>query len=242
MSEMEYKEIVAVTGEPGLFQLVSSKGDGAIVRTLDGETTRFVPSRNHNFTPLESIEVFTTGTNVALSDVFRAMQEQEGTQAIPDPAAGGDEIRGYFRQIFPSLDEERVYMSDMKKMLKWYPQLRAHDLLHFPEEESVEQTAEETPEETAGETEVKTAEAEKTPQPAKEKKEAPAKEAPKEKTTREKTGGEKAPAAPKAEKQAAKSTAKSAKSAAKPTAKSAAKPAPKTGKKEAPKKTKTEKS
>jgi hypothetical protein len=142
---MEYKEIVAVTGEPGLFQLVSSKGDGAIVRTLNGETTRFVPSRNHNFTPLESIEVFTQGANVPLSDVFKAMQEQESLLPVPVAGSDGDAIRSYFTRVFPSLDEERVYMSDMKKMLKWYPQLKEHELLQFPEEEAEAEAAEETP-------------------------------------------------------------------------------------------------
>ncbi len=64
---MQYREIVAVTGLGGLFQLVASKQDGAIVRSLGRqEYKRFVSSRVHNFTPLESIEVFTTGDNVNL--------------------------------------------------------------------------------------------------------------------------------------------------------------------------------
>ncbi|HEY8388372.1 MAG TPA: DUF5606 domain-containing protein, partial [Parasegetibacter sp.] len=61
---MEYGKIIAVTGLPGLFELISSKSDGAIVRSLDDKSTRFVASRVHNFSHLESIEVFTTGDNV----------------------------------------------------------------------------------------------------------------------------------------------------------------------------------
>lgn len=144
---MKYKEIVSVTGEAGLFQLVSSKSDGAIVRSLDGKNTKFIPSRNHNFTPLESIEVFTSGENVMLADVFKAMKENESVHPVPGTNADNKVVKGYFQQIFPSLDEERVYQSDMKKMLKWYPQLKNADLLKF-EEEQVEEEKTEEPEET----------------------------------------------------------------------------------------------
>lgn len=134
---MEYKEIVSVTGMPGLYQLLSTKSDGAIVRTLDGETTRFVPSRTHNFTPLESIEVFTNTENVPLSDVFKAMQEKENTHPVAEPK-DNESIQAYFGEVFPGLDKDRVYMSDMKKMLKWYPLLKENDLLKFEEEEENE--------------------------------------------------------------------------------------------------------
>lgn len=143
---MEYKEIVSVTGEAGLFQLLSSKSDGAIVRSLDGKVTKFIPSRNHNFTPLESIEVFTTGENVMLADVFKAMKDSEDAHSVPDANTDNKTIKGYFQQIFPSLDEERVYQSDMKKMLKWYPQLKNADLLKFDEEKAGEEKAEEAKE------------------------------------------------------------------------------------------------
>ncbi|MGH2642990.1 MAG: DUF5606 family protein, partial [Chitinophagaceae bacterium] len=128
---MEYKEIVSVSGEAGLFQLLSSKSDGAIVRSLDGKVTKFIPSRNHNFTPLESIEVFTTGENVMLADVFKAMKDNESAQSVPDSNTDNKAVKNYFQEIFPSLDEERVYQSDLKKMLKWYPQLKHADLLKF---------------------------------------------------------------------------------------------------------------
>lgn len=126
---MEFKEIVVVTGEPGLFQLVSSKNDGAIVRTLDGLSTKFVPSRLHQFTPLESIEVFTTGENVSLMEIFRAMRSQESDTAVISAGQGTAEIKAYFDKVYPELDESRVYVSDMKKMLKWYPLLKQHELI-----------------------------------------------------------------------------------------------------------------
>lgn len=130
---MEYREIIAVTGLSGLYHLLASKTDGAIVRSLEDQSTRFVSSRVHNFTPLESIEVFTTGDNVSLAVVFKAMEDHAAQYPVLDGKADGKALKEYFKKIFPSLDEERVYVSDMKKMVKWYAQLKAHDLLKFDE-------------------------------------------------------------------------------------------------------------
>jgi len=132
---MEYREIVSVTGLSGLYQLLTTKSDGAIVRNVADKTTKFISARQHNVTPLESIEVYTTGENVRLHEVFRKMQEQEQTIPLADAkSAGNDAIKSYFKSIFPEFDEERVYVSDMKKMLKWYELLKATDLLRFDEE------------------------------------------------------------------------------------------------------------
>jgi hypothetical protein len=141
---MQYREIVAVTGLGGLFQLIASKQDGAIVRSLEDKSTRFVSSRVHNFTPLESIEVFTTGENVNLAEVFKAMLDQEAKTAPLDAKADNNAVKAYFQNVFPSFDEERVYVSDMKKMVKWYVILKANDLLRFDEvaEEGLEPVAE----------------------------------------------------------------------------------------------------
>jgi uncharacterized protein DUF6852/uncharacterized protein DUF5606 len=144
---MEYREIVAVTGLGGLFQLLTTKSDGAIVRNVADKTTRFISARQHNVTPLESIEVYTTGENVRLQHVFRMMQEHEATIPIADvKIADNNAIKAYFKSIFPEFDEERVYVSDMKKMLKWYDILKLNDLLRFEEE------VEEAPETEATET------------------------------------------------------------------------------------------
>jgi hypothetical protein len=168
---MQYREIVAVTGLGGLFQLIASKQDGAIVRSLEDKSTRFVSSRIHNFTPLESIEVFTTGENVNLAEVFKAMQDQDGKTALVDAKADNNAIKAYFKSVFPEFDEERVYVSDMKKMVKWYTILKNNDLLKFDEQ------AEEAPaEEVAAETAVVEDEAAKPAKKAAKPKKAAAKE------------------------------------------------------------------
>lgn len=133
---MEYGKIIAITGLPGLFELVSSKNDGAIVRSLDDKTTKFVSSRIHNVSHLESIEVFTARDNVNLVEVFNAMESNN--TGLPDEKDAGA-VKGYFEKVYPDLDFDRVYNSDMKKMIKWYSVLKDNNvelkLTELPEEE-----------------------------------------------------------------------------------------------------------
>jgi N-methylhydantoinase A/oxoprolinase/acetone carboxylase beta subunit len=136
---MEYNRIIAVTGLPGLFELVSSKTDGAIVRSLDDKTTKFVSSRVHNFSHLESIEIYTQRDNVNLVNVFQAMEKNSGK--LPDGKDAG-EVKTYFEKVFPDMDFTRVYSSDMKKMIKWFEVLKKSDVafkLSEPPAEAVEE-------------------------------------------------------------------------------------------------------
>lgn len=114
---MEYNKIISVTGLPGLYELVSSKNDGALVRSLDDKTTRFVSSRVHNFSHLESIEVYTDDENVNLADVFKAMSAS--SEKLPDEKDAAA-VKKYFENVFPAMDMARVYNSDMKKMVRWF--------------------------------------------------------------------------------------------------------------------------
>jgi len=122
---MEYSKLISVTGLGGLFELVASKTDGAIVRSLDDLSTKFVSSRQHSFSHLESIEVYTVRDNVNLVDVLNAMDaSRESLPAEKDPAA----IKAYFQKVYPDLDFDRVYASDMKKMVKWYAILKKNSI------------------------------------------------------------------------------------------------------------------
>src|SRR3954468_15906279 len=122
---MDYNRIVAVTGMPGLYEVLSSKTDGAIVRSLEDGGTKFVSSRIHNLSHLESIEVYTVRDNVTLTDIFLAIRESKvGLPDLKDNKA----LKAYFEKVYPDLDFERVYTSDMKKMIKWYRQLKANDV------------------------------------------------------------------------------------------------------------------
>lgn len=214
---MDYKELVSVTGIGGLFHLVTTKSDGAIVRNISDKTTKFISARLHNVTPLESIEVYTTGDNVRLHEVFQKMKDMEGTTPPPTDVKKADDksIKAYFEQIHPDFDQDRVYVSDMKKMLKWYHMLKENDLLNFDSMKAQEAPAAE--EEAAEEKPAKkaTKKAEATEEAAEEK---PAKKAAKKKAEATEDGEE-------------KPVKKAAKKKAEPKAEGEEKPAKKTAKK-----------
>lgn len=134
---MEYSKLISITGLNGLFELVGSKTDGAIVKSLEDKTTKFVSSRIHNFSHLESIEVYTIRENVNLVEVFQAMgKSKEALPSDKDAAA----VKAYFQKVYADMDFERVYASDMKKMIKWFSILKANNiepkLSEEPEEEA----------------------------------------------------------------------------------------------------------
>jgi hypothetical protein len=199
---MEYSKLVAVTGLPGLFELINSKTDGAIVRSLDDKSTRFISSRIHQFSQLESIEVYTVRDNVNLVDIFNAMDKAGGSLPDDKDAAG---VKKYFEKVFPDMDFERVYNSDMKKMVKWFSILKKNDveikLTEIPEEE--EEPVEEVKVKEVKEPKskaVKEVKEEKKPAAKKETKEK--EEAPKKKAAEEKKPAAKKKAAPKEKEEA----------------------------------------
>jgi hypothetical protein len=137
---MEYSKIISVTGLGGLYELAGSKTDGAIVRSLEDGSTKFVSSRVHNFSHLESIEVYTNRENVNLADVFKAMQDS--SEPLPE-GKDAKAIKAYFEKVYPDMDFERVYASDMKKMVKWFSILQKSNVeVKLRSEEETETTDE----------------------------------------------------------------------------------------------------
>ena len=187
---MEYGKLIAVTGMPGLYELVSSKTDGAIVRSLDDNSTKFASTRQHQFSHLESIEVYTVRDNVNLTDILKAMETVGGK--LPDEK-DAKAVKAYFEKVYPDLDFERVYTSDMKKMVKWFSIIKAKDieikLTEQPEEEvsEVEEKAEPVKKKVKAEPVAEEKPVKKAAQPKAAKKEEPktekkaAEEAPKKK-------------------------------------------------------------
>ncbi len=138
---MEYSKLISVTGLSGLFELVSSKSDGALVRSLEDKTTKFASNRVHNFSHLESIEVYTTRENINLVEVFKAMEASN--EPLPNEK-DAKAVKEYFKIVFSKMDFDRVYDSDRKKMVKWFTQLKSNNvelkLSEIPEEENQEET------------------------------------------------------------------------------------------------------
>jgi hypothetical protein len=212
---MEYNKLVAVTGMPGLYELISSKSDGAIVRSLEDNSTKFASSRIHNFSHLESIEIYTVGDNVNLVEIFHAMENAGGN--LPDGKDNGVLVK-YFEKVYPDLDFERVYPSDLKKMVKWFDVLKKNKIeikLSEPAEEPEEELVAENPAKAEKKKEVKEEKKveKKEPEKKAEKKEA-AKPAAKKAAEKEEKPAAKKKAAAKDEKKAEKKEAPAKKKAA----------------------------
>ena len=134
---MTISELLVVTGISGLHLMEGKRENGLIIRGLSGDKKRFASSRKHMFTPLDNITIYTDEDGLPIVDVFRRMRES--STAI---LSGGDgkALRDYFTEIVPEHDAERVYSSDIKKVLLWFNQLKDADLLHLLDSDQEEAT------------------------------------------------------------------------------------------------------
>lgn len=131
---MEFREIIAVTGISGLKLLVANRNDGLILSELDGSNKKFYSNRQHMFSPLENIAIYTDSDTVPLLDVFIEMQKQKESNPPINPNASNDELRAYLAKILPEYDRDRVNISDIKKLIKWYAILENLDVFKKPAE------------------------------------------------------------------------------------------------------------
>ncbi len=140
---MEFKDIVAVSGMAGLFQMISQRPDGMLIQGLDGSKKRFVSNRIHTFSPLDKIGIYTQdGDSLPLEDVMQnILKDAEVGGDLPKPKSSSADLKRFFSRVMPDYDDERVYVSDIKKVVKWYSILANYDLIQIKEEE--EDTAEE---------------------------------------------------------------------------------------------------
>lgn len=133
---MESKEIVALYGMSGLFQLLSQKSGGAIVRSLETKETRFVSTRLHALNPIKGISIYLDNNDsVELMKVFREMLKQEtGNPPVDIKIAKEEDVRNYFKTIVPEYDREKVHFSDIKKAIRWFQILKTENLISMEEE------------------------------------------------------------------------------------------------------------
>ena len=145
---MTISELLVVTGISGLHLMEGKRENGLIIRGLSGDKKRFASSRKHMFTPLDNITIYTDEDGLPIVDVFRRMRDS--STAIP---SGGDgkALRDYFTEIVPEHDAERVYSSDIKKMLLWFNQLKDADLLHLLDSDQEEATVSDISEDSEAE-------------------------------------------------------------------------------------------
>ncbi|MBI5917128.1 MAG: DUF5606 domain-containing protein [Bacteroidetes bacterium] len=119
---MNLKDLVVVTGFPGIQRIAANRNNGMLVEDLDTGKVRFAPVRKHQFSPLESISVFTDGEDdsVQIRVVFQSMLDKIADTPVAAADAKTDELRAYFATVLPNHDRERVHISDIKKIVRWF--------------------------------------------------------------------------------------------------------------------------
>ena len=132
---MQIKDIIAVSGIGGLSRLASSRSNGLLLEDLDTGKTKFYSLRKHQFTPLETVSIYTLTDTAELKEVLASMKALEDTNPIPSIKDTNDVLTEYFELILPEYDQDRVYPSDIKKIIKWYCILKEKGLLEGSDEE-----------------------------------------------------------------------------------------------------------
>ncbi|MDO4310400.1 MAG: DUF5606 domain-containing protein [Prevotella sp.] len=128
--------ILAISGKPGLYKLVSRAKNSLIVEVLD-ETHRRIPAfATDRITSLADIAMYTDTDDVPLHKVLTSLKTLEDGKAasINIKKASGDELREYFAKVLPDFDRERVHNSDIKKLIQWYNILIANGISDFDNE------------------------------------------------------------------------------------------------------------
>ncbi|KAB1159312.1 hypothetical protein F7018_03095 [Tenacibaculum aiptasiae] len=116
---MEFNKIIAVTGKPGLFEILSQTKTGVIVKSIvDGK--RFPITATHNVSLLENIAIYTYEEEVPLAKIFKNIADKEDNKEAISHKESAAKLTEYFSEILPDFDEERVYASNIKKVIQWY--------------------------------------------------------------------------------------------------------------------------
>lgn len=134
---MKLSKILAIQGKPGLYQLSGQAKNGLLVEGI-GDSKKFPVFSTERVSSLEEISVFTEEQDLPLREVFLAIKEKcNGEKAISHKSSG-EELKNFLGEAIPSYDRDRVYVSDIKKMISWYNILQENDLLDFEDEENTE--------------------------------------------------------------------------------------------------------
>ena len=134
MKTIQLKDILAISGKGGLFKFIAQARNGIVVESLE-EKKRHVAPATARVSSLEDIAIFTQDEEVPLADIFYMIHEKSDGKETISHKASSDELKSQFKELVPEYDEERVYVSDIKKVFQWYNLLHKHQLLEVIEKE-----------------------------------------------------------------------------------------------------------
>ena len=133
---MELDKVLSIAKKPGLYKLIAQSRGGFIAESLLDQK-RISVSITSNVSLLSEIAIYTLAEELPLKEVFlKVFEKENGGQASTSPKASKDDLEAYFFSVLPDYDEDRVYPSDIKKIISWYNLLQQHKLLDFKTEAS----------------------------------------------------------------------------------------------------------
>ena len=125
---MNLDNILMITGKPGLYEFQGKTKSGFIVKSIDtGKHTSI--SLQHNVSILGEIAIYTLDTEVPISSIFEKIAQKENSGKAITHKSDAKTLKSYFKEILPHYDQQRVYVSDIKKIISWYNILQEHGLL-----------------------------------------------------------------------------------------------------------------
>jgi Domain of unknown function (DUF5606) len=133
---MELTEIASISGKGGLFKVLKPGKSGVLLESMDAAKTRIVASASQRLSLLSEISIYTTtkeGT-VPLEEVLKKINQEYKNDLGVDGNSDGNELKAFLKSVLPTFDEDRVYVSDVKKLVKWYAILQEQAPEVFAEE------------------------------------------------------------------------------------------------------------
>jgi len=137
---MDLKEIMAISGKPGLYKLLSQTKTGMLVESM-ADKRRFPVFAHEKVSSLEEISIFTETDDIPLKEVLKKIHDYLQGKPVPGHKSAAEELKAFFGEAVPEYDRERVYVSDIKKVVQWYQLLHEMDILDFSEDVTDEEKA-----------------------------------------------------------------------------------------------------
>ena len=130
---MKFSEIAALSGKGGLFKVINPTKSGVILESLDGSKKRMIAGASTKVSVFSEISIYVMDEteSVPLQEVFKAIHKTYAGEVGLDKKSDPEELKSFFKSILPNYDVDRVYVSDIKKVITWYQILLSLELDHL---------------------------------------------------------------------------------------------------------------
>jgi hypothetical protein len=125
---MKFNEIATISGKPGLYKILKPSRGGVILESMDEKKGKLIAGANHRVSVLAEISMYTMTEEGAtpLENILKSIEKEFKGDVGLDADADADELKAFLKHVLPDFDEEKVYPSDIKKLVAWYKIIREH--------------------------------------------------------------------------------------------------------------------